>query len=209
MSFNIRYNLWQEKSRISPDSKFRADLWSKLDAKMHAEYGTKHNWFETRAFKFAAVTAALVLVAASTGTGAYAYSSSSVTEGTPLYPVKQQLENLEEKIQLTPEAKARFYLKKIERREAEVAQMNKTRVLKEKIIRVQDKIEQAEDNLIKVDKILQEKRSGDSRLREEIKQRLEKRIENRKNIIERRINSQEERKTSINNKLNQLNIESD
>jgi len=145
----------------------------------------------------------------STGTGAYAYSSSSVTEGTPLYPVKQQLENLEEKIQLTPEAKARFYLKKIERREAEVAQMNKKRVLEEKISRVQDKIEQAEDNLVKVDKMLEEKRSGDSRLREEIKHRLEKRIENRKDTMERRINNLNDRKTLIINKFNQLRTESD
>jgi chromosome segregation ATPase len=146
---------------------------------------------------------------ASTGTGAYAYSSSSVTEGTLLYPVKQNLENMEEKIQLTPEAKARFYLKKIERREAEVAQMNKKQKLTDKITKVQDKIEQAEDNLANVGKILEEKRSGDSRLREEIKQRLEKRIENRKDTMKRRINSLEERKTSINNKLNQLRTESD
>jgi len=209
MSLKIRYNLWQEKNQISPDSKFKADLWSKLDAKMHAEYGTKHSWFETRAFKFAAAAAVFILIVATTGTGAYAYTSSSVTEGTPLYPVKQQLENLEEKIQLTPEAKARFYLKKINRREAEVAQMNKTQRLKDKITKVQDKIEQEEDNLANVDKILEEKNSGDSHLRDEIKQRLEKRIENRNSVIERRLNNLEERKTLINNKLNQLSTESD
>jgi hypothetical protein len=208
MAFKIRYNLWQEKSRISPDGKFRANLWFKLDAKMHTGYGTKHHWFEARAFKYAAAAAVFVLVVF-TGTGAYAYSSASVTEGTPLYPVKQHLENIEEKIQFTPEAKAHFYLKKIERREAEVVQMKKQQKLMDKITKVQDKIEQAEDNLIKVDKILDEKRSGDSRLREEIKQRLEKRIENRNDTMERRINNLEERKTLIINKLNQLNIESD
>jgi hypothetical protein len=184
MNLKIRYNLWQAKNGLKPDDKFRADLWSKLDAKLHAEYNSRHSWFETRVFKFSAVAAGVVLLVICTGTGAYAYTSPDVTEGTILYPIKQNIENVEEKLQITPEAKAKFLLKKIQKREQEAVVMQKKGG--KNLEAVENQISQTEDKLAKTEKVLEKIQSRDGKLRDEIKKRLENTAELRKQRLEQR-----------------------
>jgi len=186
MDFKIRYNLWKAKDQLKPDAKFKADLWSKLDARLHVETNTSHSWFETRQFKLAAALAVTILVVGTAGTGAYAYTSPDVTTGTPLYPIKQQLEKVEEKVQITPEAKANFYLKQIKRREAEAVviqkRAQKTDQVEIQIQKTEDQIKQAETNLEKI----QSKNPG---LRTKIKGVMEKGIENRKFKLQNRLDN--------------------
>ncbi len=107
------------KRNLSPDNDFKAGLLQKLNLTLDTAYSVKYSWYQTVWFKHTAGFASVILVASSLGTGTFAYTSPEVTEGTPLYPVKQQLENIEEQVQISPQAKAEFYLKKIERREEE------------------------------------------------------------------------------------------
>lgn len=115
-----RYTLYKVKKSTGPTPAFRRALNMQLKQAWEAQYGTARaplGWFWQR-YALAGILAALVL--AGTATGAYAYVSPQVTEGTPLYPLKKGIERVEERLQNTPDRKAKFYLKKLERREREV-----------------------------------------------------------------------------------------
>lgn len=71
------------------------------------------------AFRFAAVGIASVALIFGTGTGVYAYDSPKVVDGHPLYFVKQGLETVEGQFATTPEARARYHARMMERRMAE------------------------------------------------------------------------------------------
>lgn len=161
MSLKTRYNLWKIKKSLTPSRVFKAGLFKKLSFVWDTTNNVKHAWYQTALFKHAAGFASVVLMAGSVGTGAYAYTSPEVTEGSVLYPIKEKLENIEEKIQITPEAKAKFYLKKIQRREAE-REATKLRIEKteKSIERVEERLENAR---VKV--------------KERLKTKLEKRME--------------------------------
>ena len=141
------------KRSLTPDSQFKIGLFKKLSAAGDNNYNVKYAWYQTVWFKHAAGFALVVLVVGSLGTGAYAYSSPVVTEGSILYPIKEKLEKIEEIAQITPEAKAKFYLKKIERREVErkILKENEGNFLQEATSTVQ-KNEKAEKPEIKVKK---------------------------------------------------------
>jgi hypothetical protein len=117
MSIFTRYKLWRMRRAIGPSAAFRRSLGSKLSIAWVARHGrsTAHAWV----LRFVVAPVASVFLAAGAGVGAYAYTSPEVTNGTVLYPVKQALEKVEEATKHTPEAKAAFYVKQIERREAE------------------------------------------------------------------------------------------
>lgn len=117
----IRYNFWKLRQALNPRAQFKRALWQRLSVAWDERPLPAMVWYQAAWFRFG--TAALVgLVAVgSFGTGAYAYVSPEVTEGSPLYPLKRVLEQVEEKLQRTPGAQARFYLKQLERREAEAA----------------------------------------------------------------------------------------
>ena len=121
MSLKIRYNLWKMKRSLNPDRLFKANLLKKLNVAWDNTYNVKYAWHQTVWFKHATGFASVVLMAGSLGAGAYAYTSPQVTEGNVLYPIKQNLEKIEEIAQITPEAKAKFYLKKIERQTKETS----------------------------------------------------------------------------------------
>lgn len=126
MSLKTRYNLFKIKRSLSPSAVFKASLQKDLDQAWDAKYG-KVSWFHSGLMYRAGAMAVAVLVLAGSG-GAYAYNSPDVTEGNILYPVKKVIENVEEITKITPEAKAKFLLKKIERREAERAIIKKNEV---------------------------------------------------------------------------------
>jgi hypothetical protein len=67
---------------------------------------------------FVLPTAAFVLVF-TLGVGSFAYASPSVTDSHPLYAVKSGMELVEEKIHRSPESKARYHAKMMQRRIAE------------------------------------------------------------------------------------------
>ena len=119
MNLKLRYNLWRSRRGLSPSRDFRRRLLHTLRAQMAAPALLNVPWYQRHRFRFALASLAGLVTLATGGTGVYAYVSPDVTDGTPLYPVKQTLEKVEEKLQNTPEKKAEFYLKKIARREAE------------------------------------------------------------------------------------------
>lgn len=171
--------MWKMQRSLSPDNQFKAGLFKKLSVVWDSTYNVQYAWYQTVWFKHATGLATMVLMAGSLGTGAYAYTSPQVTEGSILYPIKEKLENIEEIAQITPEAKARFYLKKIERREEEKVILKRKNVELKKIERVERLIENTEDKLDQTDKII-EKTTHDVKLREQVRARLEVRFEKRK-----------------------------
>ncbi len=105
------------KRSASPSFVFKAVLRKDLHKVWDAAYGSPR-WYEFPLIH-KAVSMAVVALLLTGAASAYAYNSPEVTEGTPLYSIKEALEDVEEITKITPEAKAKFYLKKIERREAE------------------------------------------------------------------------------------------
>ncbi len=191
------------KRSLNPDRLFKANLLKKLNVAWDNTYNVKYAWHQTVWFKHATGFASVVLMAGSLGAGAYAYTSPQVTEGNVLYPIKQNLEKIEEIAQITPEAKAKFYLKKIERREEEKVVLKKKMVEIKKIEKVERSIEQTEDKLEQAGKIIEKidsKDVKDIKLRAQVKERLKVRVEKRQEKLEkqleRKVNRLEKRESS-------------
>ena len=64
--------------------------------------------------------------------GAYAYTSPEVTQDSLLYPIKEKLENIEEKIQITPGSKKQNFILKISPIEAEFESVQKKKAMSKK-----------------------------------------------------------------------------
>lgn len=206
MNLKTRYNLHAMKKSLNPSSTFKDSLHSKLGAAWEARYG-KTPWYRSVGWYQAGAFAVVVLLLVGGG-GAYAYSSPEITEGSALYPIKQAIETVEEVTKITPEAKAEFYLKKIERREAEkeilqkkviVAEIKKDLKSKEddaqtkvtsrqrKFLErnlVEKKIKKTEESIEKAEEQLEKISSKNIKLQAELKIRAEKRM-NIKNQLER------------------------
>ena len=161
------------KRRISPRSEFKRELWNTLEKGWQAEHLPAYTWYQTRWFRWSAQFATIVGLFTGFGTGAYAYTSPEVADGTVLYPIKQQLESVEEKFKLTPQAKTQFQLKKLQRREAERKFLE---ARNKKLERTEAQIEKTEEQLEKLEKKLD--REQDSVLIERVRERLENRKEN-------------------------------
>lgn len=184
MNLKQRYNLWKAQKAMSPDRTFKIALWRKLDSRLRENNSL--SWYQAVWFRRATVSAVIILLVATLSTGAYAYNSPEVTEGTPLYTVKQQLEKIEEKVSVTPEAKAKFYLKEIKRREQEAEILQKRGVnLDKKLDKVEQQIEQVENKLEKTDVAL-DKIKTNPKVRVEVKERLEKRADLKKQRLQKR-----------------------
>jgi hypothetical protein len=227
MNIKTRFNLWKLKKSIDPSAQFKLNLRNEINKAWNAKYG-EIPWYTIAGVRPAIGFALIILLLAGSG-GAYAYSNSEVTEGTILYPLKQVIETFEEATKVTPEAKAQFYLKKIERREAEreilkkkygvtktekqIKHENKNgqtdeinvsstvgspaETEKEEIRKTEQSIEQTEQELEQSGKILEESGSQNVQLRAEIKERLNRRMENRKKQLENKIEQQKESQEDI------------
>lgn len=156
MSLKNRYNFWKIKQNLAPSRDFKIRLQRDLSLAWNVKYG-RPSWLQIGLLHKGAALAAVVLLLIGS-TGAYAYVSPEVTEGTMLYPLKQAVESVEEVTKITPEAKAKFYLKQIKRRELE-----------------------------------KEKLTKNAKLRAEVKNRLEIRLEKRKKQLEEKIERQTEK----------------
>lgn len=100
----------------APEATFKAALRSRLVA---TEPLIAHR-FPTPVWRYAFATTALALVVFF-GMSSYAYASSAVAPGDTLYPVKTKLEDLEGSLKHSPEARARFRAKQVDRRAREIA----------------------------------------------------------------------------------------
>ena len=202
------YNLWKIKRSLTPDRLFKVSLFKKLSAVWDSTYNVKYAWYQTVLFKHAAGFAMLIVMVGGLGTGAYAYSSPQVSHGSVLYPIKENLENLEENMQTTPEAKAKFYLKKIQRREREL-EVVKQKNDKKKLKIIGKQIEQTENRLENTEKDLEEASSTDNNLKIEVKNRIEKSLEKRKQRMEKRLEEEKQNKFKTEESLNGAHQEFD
>ncbi len=183
MNLKTRFNLWKLKRSIGPSQAFKASLRKDLSVSWDAKYGNKLPWYQLGMRHAAAGFTAITLILTGAG-GVYAYNSSEVTEGTALYPVKQVIETVEEIAKITPEAKAKFYLKKIERREAERKILEKKNPLPEvdeEVEDVEDVKEEIEEKEIKVEvkekqkvKVIERKINRTKKSIEKTEEKLEK-----------------------------------
>lgn len=119
MKFQLWYNLKRVKNDLKPRGQFKHELGASLSKRFDQIYGQKSVWY-----RFIWVRTTRVILASTVGvsmvtTSVYAYNSPTVTDGSILYPIKIGLEKVEEKTKTTPELKAKFLLKKVQRREAE------------------------------------------------------------------------------------------
>jgi hypothetical protein len=112
----LKAKLKRLRRESAPDAAFKAALRSRLvvDQPLIAYR------FPVTAMRFAFATSALVLVFCF-GLSSYAYASSAVTEGDTLYPVKTTIEDLEGSLKRSPEARARFRARMVDRRVREIA----------------------------------------------------------------------------------------
>lgn len=121
MFWKINYNLWRLRRKARPSKEFRAALWYKLSERLETtvvKSSFKSLWFQP-VFQYAVAPICLVLLFG-LGTGAYAYSSATVNEASPLYGLKKGLEKMEEQLARSPEKRAIFQIKKMQRRAAEL-----------------------------------------------------------------------------------------
>lgn len=218
MSFKFKYNLWRAGRKMNPGQKFKAVLWQDLAAAWREKYQTDYFWYQRAAFKWAAAGVLGLVLTSSLGTGVYAYNNPEVTEGTILYPLKQKIEQVEELTKRTPEAKAKFYLKEIARREAEKVvlerKQKKMGQAANKIKAVENRIKAVESKLEKADKFLEKMEVKDRDLKPRVKQRLEQRAERVKELqikaAERRESLQDKkgRLEEVRKRINQKNEDS-
>lgn len=165
----IKYRFWKIKKAFSPKANFKEALWKKLDSAWNAQHLPADPWYQTHWFRFSSALAGVVLVVSSVTTGAYAYVNPEVTSGTPLYVVKQALEKIEESFQITPQAQAKFYLKKVQRRDAEKIILQ---IKNKRLDKIDNQIDKLEKILEKASENLEAEGRVSKKLRLEINHRL-------------------------------------
>lgn len=163
----LNYQLWKIKRSLSPSSAFKKKLFERLSESF--ENATLIvPWYQKTFWRYSMAGFMGVVIVGSTGV--YAYASPNVSEGAVLYPLKEQIENIEEKLQTTPEKKAQFYLKKVERREAELKVLSAKKIASRNTVK---KIEEAKTKLQNIKIELKDKRLKDKNLPEKINRQLE------------------------------------
>ncbi len=180
------------KCSLKPGRAFNRTLWRKLDDAWSDYHHVPRTWYQRHVMRLATAAVSGFVVCASAATGAYAYTSPDVTEGNILYPIKQTLEQVEEKTKHTPEAKAQFYLKQLSRREAEKKTLEhrqeRTERLEAQINQIEVKLEATEHELTTSTLV------NNTELREKMYNRLEK----RKNRLEKQKKKLDERLLKLN-----------
>ncbi len=133
------------KATSSPSDAFSKRLWERLDAEVPQAFSRK----KYRRMSISAGVAA-ILMALSGTTGAYAYQSPSVTPDSPLYNVRQAVENVEERFQRTPEKRAEFHARMAERRGNEFEQTkdpDKKKMIRHRMI---ERLELSDEELAEI-----------------------------------------------------------
>ncbi len=191
MSIFLKYNLKKVNKSLSPRSGFKQELWQKLDSTFVPGTQPQIGWYRHFSVRFAVVLVIGVIVVGTGATGVYAYNSSTVTDGTILYPVKKSIEQVEEKLQTTPEKKVAFLLKQIDRREAE----KKVLVTKNKpLVQINKAIGQVERKLEVTSTALEVTPKKNAALLKKVEARLTERKERLEKIQEHGTNRREDHK---------------
>lgn len=105
-------SLKQLKKDSSPQSEFKKSLWVRLDL----EFDMLNPQSAMTWRQVLAVPLVVFLLFMTTGTGVYAYSSSNVVDGDKLFTVKRGIEVAEKVLYRSPESKAIYRAKMMERR---------------------------------------------------------------------------------------------
>ena len=147
------------------------------------------------AIRYGVVVFMIVILLGGFGTSTYAYSSSEVTEGTIFYPIKRNIEKIEEKFKKTPEEKVRFYLKQIERREGELKRLQQ---YKKNEVKTQVHLEIMDKKIIQAQEWIKNKQIQNPQIKSEI----EKRIKIRKDFLQKNKEGMDNSKTKPVIKLN-------
>ncbi len=164
----LNYQFWKMKRSLSPSSAFKKELLQHLGKSFENVALPVVFWYQTTFWRYSVAGFLGVVIMGSTGV--YAYASPNVSEGTVLYPLKEQIENIEEKLQTTPEKKAKFYLKKVERREAELKVLSAKKTANYNTIK---KIEETKTKLQNIKVELKGKKLKDKNLPEKMNRQLE------------------------------------
>lgn len=121
MSWKVNYNLFRLRHKASPSRQFRSALWYKLSEHYESLYPAPRVFaWRFLVMKYSVAAVVVLLVVASVGTGAYAYDNPDVNEASLLYPIKKTIEKVQGKLVQGPEARAKFQLKQMQRRQAEI-----------------------------------------------------------------------------------------
>ncbi len=168
MKLSEYYHWYRLRKKTAPDSQFKRVLWNKLK-KEHQEIYPITVKKPLVVWRYAMAVLVGVVAVGGLGTASFAYTSPAVTTGTPLYPLKQKIEAVEEKLQRTPEQKVAFDLKKIKRREAEAALLE---AKQQKTDRVESEIVKIEEKLAAHVRLLAKENRENLRLRLSAEQRL-------------------------------------
>ena len=118
--FSLNVKLLKERFSANPSRAFRGKLWNALDAALPPETRSErlHGVIRRTAIGFAIAIPVML-----GGTSVYAYSSSSVTEGSVLYPMKRGIEVIQLRLVSSPEDVANMHLQMYERRLDEAEQL--------------------------------------------------------------------------------------
>lgn len=115
---------WKERRAATPSRQFRVALREKIDATLPPETRAEHRHVT---FRRTAVGLAIALPILFGGTSVYAYSSTSVTEGSVLYPVKRGIESMQLRFRSEPSDLAAYRLELYERRLDEAERLLESR----------------------------------------------------------------------------------
>ena len=81
--------------------------------------------YRHHAFRLATAGVAALIVILGAGTGVYAYESPDVSDGHPLYPIKQGIERVQERFAVTPGQQAAFHADMMGRRMSEAERLDR------------------------------------------------------------------------------------
>jgi hypothetical protein len=146
MHWILQRRLKKLSQHAEPDPRFvRA-----LEARLHAQM--KPRGWHSPLLRFGAALASLVCIVGGT-TGAYAYESEQVVPGHFLYPVRERIEHIEERIATTPEKRVEVTVKHVERRMHEYEILSRTRrpIPPEQVAKIDASIQRAVDETLLID----------------------------------------------------------
>jgi hypothetical protein len=109
----LKRELRKVKKSASPSPAFKRALWSKLQSDAVINHRRLH-------LRLVLVPVFAFVLFMSLGVGTYAYASPAVSEGHPLFRLKQGLEELERPFHRSPEGRAAFEERLKNRRQAEM-----------------------------------------------------------------------------------------
>lgn len=139
MDWLTEWRLKRLAGRANPDPGFTRALQKTLRT---MDAGHKLFWINWR--KLTSVSILTVLVAGS-ATSVYAYSSNDVLPDSPLYPVREAIENVESATATTPEAKADMQVKLLQRHleEARLMQLKNKKLPSPQLQKINDELQAA------------------------------------------------------------------